>query len=229
MVLPGPDTRDQWGDRLLPYLPALPSRRRLRISRRLRIGRRHERRGQAMVEFGLVLPIFIILIIGLIEFALAFNANLNINFASREAALIAAESGNDDIADCRILQTIENSIDNPSHADQISQVRIYRAGINGNELAANVYVRGGGPMICQFWDGVQTQEIRVNYTQTGFGYPVATRCNQLLGCAGQPLDTIGVAINYTHPWVTPLAGIVTLNGSGFSFTASNAMRMEPVL
>jgi Flp pilus assembly protein TadG len=194
----------------------------------LRARRRHERRGQAMVEFGLVLPIFILLIIGLIEFALAFNANLAVNFASREAALIGAESGNDAIADCRILQTIENSIDNPAHANRINQVRIYRAGINGNELGANVYSRGGN-ITCTFWDGVEDQEIIVNYTLLSEGYPTSTRCNQLEGCAGQSLDTIGVSIDYTHPWVTPLAGIVTLNGSGFTFDASNAMRMEPVL
>ena len=181
-----------------------------------------------MVEFGLVLPIFIVLVIGLFEFALAFNANLAINFASREAALIAAESGNDAIADCRILQTIENSIDSPANASRINQVRIYRAGINGNELAANVYSRGGN-IECEFWDGVETQEITVNYTLLGEGYPVDSRCNQLEGCSGTPLDTVGVAIGYTHPWVTPLAELVTLNGSGFSFTASNAMRMEPVL
>ena len=196
--------------------------------RLFRFRRRHERRGQAMVEFGLVLPVFILLIIGLIEFALAFNANLAVNFASREAALIGAESGNDAIADCRILQTIENSIDNPSHASRINQVRVYRAGVNGNELNANVYARGGN-ITCTFWDGVEDQEITVNYTLLNEGYPVASRCNQLEGCAGVTLDTIGVAISYTHPWVTPLAGIVTLNGSGFSFTASNAMRMEPVL
>jgi len=182
-----------------------------------------------MVEFGLVLPLFIILIIGLFEFALAFNANIGINFASREAALIAAESGNDTIADCRILQTIESSIDNPSDAARINQVRIYRAGINGNEIEANVYSRGGN-IECQFWDGVETQTIRVNYTRLLHNYPVATRCNQLLGCGpNRSLDTIGVRINYTHPWITPLAGLVTLNGSGFTFDASNAMRMEPVL
>jgi Flp pilus assembly protein TadG len=181
-----------------------------------------------MVEFGLVLPIFILLVIGLMEFALAFNANLAINFASREAALIGAESGNDAIADCRILQTIETSLDDPARGNRISQVRIYRAGINGNELAANVYSRGGN-LTCEFWDGVETQEITVNYTLLTEGYPVATRCNQLEGCAGTPLDTIGVAIAYTHPWITPLAEVVSLGGSGFSFTSSNAMRMEPVL
>lgn len=184
--------------------------------------------GQAMVEFGLVLPIFILLVIGLIEFSLAFSANISINFASREAALIGAESGNDAIADCRILQTIENSINDPSRAERINQVRIYRANVNGAESGANVYVRGGN-ITCQFWDGVEEQEITVNYTLTVEGYPVATRCNQLEGCAGTPLDTIGVAINYTHGWVTPLPDVVTLSGSGFTFTSSNAMRMEPVL
>jgi len=189
---------------------------------------RRDERGQAMVEFGLVLPIFIVLVIGLIEFSLAFSANLSVNFASREAALIGAESGDDAIADCRILQTIENSINDPSHAERINQVRVYRAGINGNELASNVYSRGGN-ITCEFWDGVETQEITVNYTLLNEGYPVSGRCNQLEGCAGTSLDTIGVAISYTHPWVTPLAGIVTLNGAGFTFTSSNAMRMEPVL
>ncbi len=184
--------------------------------------------GVAMVEFGLALPIFILLVIGLIEFSLAFNATLAINFASREAALIGAESGNDAIADCRILQTIEDSVTTPAQANRIGQVRVYRAGINGNEIAANVYARGGN-LTCEFWDGVETQEITVNYTLLAEGYPVAGRCNQLEGCAGTPLDTIGVAINYTHAWVTPIAGVVSLNGSGFTFTSSNAMRMEPVL
>jgi Flp pilus assembly protein TadG len=185
-------------------------------------------RGQAMAEFGLVLPLFILLVVGLIEFALAFNANLAINFASREATLVAAESGNDSIADCRILQSIEESIDNPADAARIDQVRIYRAGINGNELAANVYARGGN-ITCTFWDGVEDQEITVNYTLLTENYPTADRCNQLQGCDGDPLDTIGVAISYTHLWATPIAGFVTLTGTGVDFTISNAMRMEPIL
>jgi TadE-like protein len=194
-----------------------------RILRRAR-----DDRGQAMAEFGLVLPLFILLVVGLIEFALAFNANLAINFASREATLVAAESGNDSIADCRILESIENSIDNPSDAAGISTVRIYRAGINGNELAANVYQRGGN-ITCTFWDGIEDQEITVHYTLLQEDYPATDRCNQLQGCDGVPLDTIGVAINYRHSWATPIAGFVTLSGTGVDFTISNAMRMEPIL
>ena len=182
-----------------------------------------------MVEFMLVLPIFIVLTIGLMEFAVAFNAMLGVNFASREAALIAAESGNESIADCRILQTIEDSVTSPADASRINQVRIYRADVNGVEDAANVYVRGGS-ITCEFWDGVDTQEITVQYTLQGVaGYPPSSRCSSLEGCAGQPLDTIGVTISYQHFWVTPLAGMLTFSGDSMDVTRSNAMRMEPIL
>ena len=56
-----------------------------------------------MVEFALVFPIFILLIVGLIEFAFAFNALLSVNFASRDAALLAAEAGEDSGSDCVVL------------------------------------------------------------------------------------------------------------------------------
>lgn len=186
-------------------------------------------RGQSMVEFGLVLPIFMVLVIGLIEFAVTFNAVLAVNFASREAALIAAESGSDAIADCRILQTVEESVDPPAQRGRITEVRVYLAGPNGNELAANVYRRTGSTT-CEFWDGVDTQEITVQYTLLTEGYPVGSRCNNLGGCSPtRPLDTIGVAVSYEHRWVTPIAGLVTLTGDGIDVTRSNAMRMEPIL
>jgi hypothetical protein len=63
------------------------------------------------------------------------------------------------------------------------------------------------------------------------GYPESMRCDVLAGCGGahDTVDTIGVQITYTHGWITPLPNIVTLGGSGFEFTHSNAMRMEPSL
>ena len=60
--------------------------------------RRRKRRqdsstGQTLVEFALVFPMFFILFLGVIEFAFSFNAILAVNFASRNAALAAAEAG----------------------------------------------------------------------------------------------------------------------------------------
>ncbi len=47
----------------------------------------HERdRGAAMVEFALVLPILLLLVIGIVEFGRAYNAQVSIQGAAREGA-----------------------------------------------------------------------------------------------------------------------------------------------
>ena len=47
-------------------------------------------RGQAIIEFALVLPILVTLLMGMLEFGLFFHSHINITFASKEAARIAA-------------------------------------------------------------------------------------------------------------------------------------------
>ena len=55
---------------------------------------RHGDTGQSLVEFALVIPIFLVLLMAVIEFAFLMNGQLSINYATRDAALIAAEAGN---------------------------------------------------------------------------------------------------------------------------------------
>ena len=187
-----------------------------------------DERGQSMVEFMLLFPMFITLVIGVMEFAIAMNGLMAVNFASREAALLAAEAGSDPGADCLILASVENDITPPASVTRIQQVRVYWANANGVEQAANVYSRTGSKS-CTFPDG---STVTVPYSLTGLAaYPESDRCDVLAGCGGghTSVDTIGVTITYRHGWVTPLAGLVTLNGTGMQFTHSNAMRMEPVL
>lgn len=50
-------------------------------------------RGQSMVEFALVAPIFLLLVFGVIDFGQLFNRMITVNQASREAARVAAVSG----------------------------------------------------------------------------------------------------------------------------------------
>lgn len=47
-------------------------------------------RGQAIVEFALVLPLFVFLLVGLVQFGLVVNAALTVNDAAREGAREAA-------------------------------------------------------------------------------------------------------------------------------------------
>jgi Flp pilus assembly protein TadG len=210
------------------YLPVSAFARA--VAHPFRVRRHDSEDGQALVEFALVFPIFILLIVGLIEFSLAFNALLSVNFASRDAALLAAEAGEDSGSDCVILASIDADVQPPASRVRIATVRIYWADSQGNELAANVYTRTGSFNCTMPNNAVVT----VPYTlQSGSNYPENERCSVLAGCPEDPghteLDNIGVSITYSYSWITPLAQIITLGGTGFTLTHANVMRMEPVL
>lgn len=51
---------------------------------------RSRERGAAAVEFALILPVFLLLIIGMLEFARAYNAQISISNAAREGARVMA-------------------------------------------------------------------------------------------------------------------------------------------
>lgn len=53
----------------------------------------NEDRGAAAVEFALVLPILVLIICGIVDFGRAYNANLALTHAAREAARIWALGG----------------------------------------------------------------------------------------------------------------------------------------
>ncbi len=193
---------------------------------------RRRRSGQSLVEFALVVPIFFTLLVGIIEFSLALNAVLAVNFASRDAALTASEGGNSSGADCAVLRTIEDRIGPPADDDKIIDVTIYRSSVNGQAIPVggpdkNVYGRGGS-MVCPI-PGDATSTIPFHLIGTA-GYPETSRCNTLAGCGGgRTLDHVGVEIRYTYEWHTPLKAFIGLSGGGYTIDKANSMRMEPVL
>ncbi len=197
---------------------------------RLPLRRRgHRSRGQSLVEFAMVFPLFFTLFLGIIEFAFAFNAILGVNYASRNAALAAAEAGTSLGSDCVILNRIEGDIGAPANKTNITSIEIYRAKSNGDDYVPSektTFTRTGS-LTCTMPDGTSTT---VPYTRSSNGYPEINRCNVLAGCGGThtTIDHIGVRIAYTHNFVTPLQTFVG-GGNGFSFSRSNVMRMEPIL
>jgi hypothetical protein len=191
--------------------------------------------GQTLVEFALVFPLFLLLLFGVIEFAFVFSGMLGISYATRDAALLAAEAGNADGADCVIIQAVDTALTPPAADNRITAVIVYRADQNGVEMAgvSNRWTRGGST---DCGGGLSIPYVR----QTN-GYPETSRCNVLAGdvgggCeTGHPgLDTIGVRVEYAHQWVTPLGGFGGngfggQGGTGFTLSQSNSMRMEPIL
>jgi Flp pilus assembly protein TadG len=199
------------------------------MTRPVRIRRRHREPGQSLVEFALVFPIFFTMFLGIVEFAFAFNALLAVNFASRNAALYAAEASTGSGADCVILNSIETDIGPPADARHVTKVEIYRANSDGTPYTPSELTRytRTGSASCVNPDGTSTT---VPYTKTLSGYPEVNRCNILAGCGGThtTIDHIGVRIFYTHPYVTPLQSFVGM-GTSLSFDRANVMRMEPIL
>lgn len=180
--------------------------------------------GQSLVEFALVLPVVLIAIVGLVEFALAFNSRDSVFFAARDASMLAAEGGTVAGTDCVVLDRIERDIVSPARPVQVQTVTIFWSDRNGAELAGaeNRYTRGGSTT-CSYGNGTS---LTVPYTLTTARYPEAARCDVLAGCGGtHPTpDNIGVTISYTHRWVTSVAQI-SLADLTFGITA--ATRVEP--
>ena len=208
-----------------------------RLTRRRLDRERPRTRGQSLVEFALVFPLFFVLLLGIIEFAFAFNAILAVNYASRDAALAAAEAGSAPGADCADLIGIEKDIGPPANHANVSKVEIYRAKSDGSPYVpvpdaswTTTYARTGSTS-CTLPDGTNALVPYATTTATN-NYPEASRCNFLGGCAGTgnhllTVDHIGVRVFYTHAYVTPLRTFVG-TGSGFSFDRANVMRIEPV-
>jgi Flp pilus assembly protein TadG len=199
----------------------------IRLLRPPRSSRRRAGHGQALVEFALVFPVFIVLLLGIIEFAFLFNALLSVNYSARDAALAAAEAGDGAGADCVILDTVDTSIGAPTSDNRIGSVDIYQATPNGVMIGTPTRYTRGGTTTCNFVDGTS---LTVPYTRATNNYPEASRCNILGGCGvGHPtVDNVAVRVTYTHTWVTPLQNFLG-GGTSLTFDRSSVMRMEPIL
>jgi Flp pilus assembly protein TadG len=73
----------------------------------VREGRRHKR-GQALVEFALVVPIFLLIAFGTIDFGLAFNAAITISNVAREGARAGVTDPSASTVTARVRDTAGN-------------------------------------------------------------------------------------------------------------------------
>ena len=198
----------------------------LRVPDCLRLPALRGSAGQSFVEFALLLPVFLVLVLGLIEFAFVWNSRNTVLFAARDGSMLAAEGGNNYGIDCVVLDRVEKDVISPASAVRVQQVQIYWSDRNGAQVgaSANVYSRAGSTT-CDYGDGTT---LTVPYTLASAGYPEGSRCDVLAGCGGShtTVDTVGVRVTYEHRWLTSFA---RLTGTGLTFTESSITRGEPQL
>jgi len=177
-----------------------------------RTGRASEA-GQGLVEFALVIPVFVGLLMGVIEFGFLYNNLLTVQFAARQGASAAAQAGGVDGADCSILAAVEKALTTPIDHDRVEFVEIFQSDAAGDAVPGmvNRYLREG-TLDCP-GTGVQP------YTLEGVeGYPQIERHDALV----EGLDVIGVRIGYSYLGITPI-GV----GRSWDLADGATLRMEP--
>lgn len=203
----------------------------MRLRRSSAKDRQAAERGQSLIEFALVFPLFWIVLIGLIEFAFAFQAVLAVSYSSRNAVVIASEAGSDLQADCSILRSIDGDLGAPAAASQIQKVDIYWTDSNGAVKPGwtTTYTRSTSSTTSCTVNGVATT---VPYAKTADGYQMKNRCSTRSGCTDVDtgtvhvgLDTVGVKVTYVYRYHTPYGSV--LGGTGMTLERASEMRLEP--
>jgi hypothetical protein len=200
-------------------------------------------RGQGLVEFALVLPLLMVILVGLVDFGFAFYTNMTLEYASREGARVAAALVNgggslgcgsgqspkwqtvDDHAIAAVQRVLVSAgipvrLDNSdSSKDGIEWIRIYKADSSGNGWTSGynqwTYSTGGGPTV----DGT-----KLDFVKGVENWKACARSNVPSATSPYLPDSVGVAIQYRKVWNIPMAGLFAGN---LTFVDKTVMVMNP--
>lgn len=190
--------------------------------------RRDRSRGQSLVEFSVLVPAFMLLLFGMLEFGFVFTHNLTLEYATREGARTGAAlaDGNQSLLTCngdgtsanpgidaQIIAAVERVLNSPGSPISSNMVHVTAINIWRNDpanpgipVAGTVntwtYSAGNGPP-------VDTK----NLDFIPPGSPVWKPCTRNNGASP---DSIGVSLTYDYQMVTPLSAIARFFGGGAS-------------
>jgi hypothetical protein len=167
--------------------------------------------GQSLVEYALALPVFLLILFGMLDFGFAFTHHLALEYATREGARMGAALGPGDPTgvpcaqvDDQIIAAVQRVLTSPgtqANIANIREIRIYRANSAGDPTAnVNVWVPPGGTRIV---DGTP-----LLFGPQSVSWSACGRNN-----AANP-DSLGVALTYDYEFVSPLAPLMGLFGGG---------------
>ncbi len=189
---------------------------RLVLRRRSRNGQR----GQSLVELAILMPVLLAMVGGVVEFGLAFSADLTVEAASREAARTAASLGNygtqgkcpnalsEANVDPTILRTVQTGLQHAGIDMTGVTVKIFNSQPNGKPTGTgetNTYSWNGSAFVKQngSWNACQRHDGTF---------------------AGGKYDQVGVEISYTYRSRT---GLLSLFASGVPMTATAVFPIGP--
>jgi hypothetical protein len=169
--------------------------------------RRHQR-GQALVEFAVLMSFTFLLLAGALDLGSLMDSHLAIVYATRQAARTGAEEDTNSGADCAVLGAVFAATQNLNLVT-ITKITIYKADSNGNQTSSK-QVYNGNPG-CSNPASPPTPA-----TAT---WPPSSRKD-----APPNEDSIGVQIDYTYSWQTAFIATGIYHG-----TDRTVMKLNPVV
>ena len=197
--------------------------------------------GQSVVELAIIMPTFLLVLVGMLEFGFVFMHNLGLEYATREgarsgSALVngggtlgcgSGQSPNAAIVDPLIIAAVQRVLTSPGTQvieSSVSEIDIYQAKPDGTPVAGKVnvwtYTPGAGPVP----QGAPPTD-KLDFSQGTVNWTVCSRQN-----VSPTPDLIGVSVKYTYRFVTPLASILSFFGGGSAtlpMTDRTVMTMNP--
>lgn len=192
--------------------------------------RLHGDQGTALVEAGLMSPIFLFLILAIIEYGFYFSSYLAIGRASSDAARVAAVMGNDPATDFEIVKSIKEST-RALDGSSVRKIIVFKAsGFNATVPVAcqptvdsPIAVTGSG---CNGYTGAASFSLPkerfgcVAPNNASQGYCPTSRKVGFRSPGGPP-DYVGIYIRYSHQFITGLFG------DDLEITETFITRVEP--
>ncbi len=180
-----------------------------------------------------------VVLFGMLEFGFAFSHHLTLEYATREGARVGAAlaDGTDSVpcaasdpenVDDIIIAAVQRVITSPGSQvppGQVTEIRIYKADLNGNETPGMVNtwtpalapdgVTGTGPVV----DGANLKFKRSG----GTNWDACSRINVLPNT-----ESVGVKVIYEYHSITPLGTLLKVAGAGtLQITDRTTMALEP--
>jgi hypothetical protein len=200
----------------------------------VRMDRDQRQRGQGLVEFSLILPILLALLVGVAELGLIFGKVSSLGYASREGARVgsALALGDDSLCgadqdpsdvDASLVAAVQRILKSPDSGidpAKVQEIRIFKATSSGAETPGRVNIwryagPGGGPEV-----DPGPGQIYIDFAPALVVWPACSRTN------GASPDSIGVTVRYTYDFVTPLPVVLdALSGGALSLTLSETTVM----
>ncbi|MGZ8803517.1 MAG: TadE/TadG family type IV pilus assembly protein [Mycobacterium sp.] len=193
--------------------------------------------GQGLVEFVVVMPVFLVLLAGMLEFGLAFSDRLTLGNATREGARIGAAlatgsetscTGDPSGVDTTVVASLQNILKSGGSdviMANIQSIRIFKANSTGHQVGGFVnvwtYTPGSGPDA----DPGPGSEI-IDFSPSSVAWLACTRSN-----ATPNPDSIGISIVYDYRLQTPLGSLMSLlggsQGNVIHIVDSTVMALNP--